>query len=73
MSELSEKNVKQTGEYNKFLEQIWELGNGDIETSQNVIRELLESPDHSMNLMSAFYYYNPTNGEILTTRPNSFI
>ena len=66
-------NSKQVSEYNAFLEKAWEMGKGNPEVSKRSLRTMVESPELSQRLMSAFFYYDPQSGRVMTTRPQSFM
>ena len=70
---MYQTNSKQVLEYNNFLEQAWEMGKGNPDVSKKSLRTMVESPELSQRLMSAFFYYDPQSGNVMTTRPQSFM
>ena len=41
--------------------------------AQQLLKQMLESPDISQKLLSVFFYYNPQTGETEMLRPASYI
>lgn len=70
---MYQTNSKQVAEYNTFLEYAWETGKGNPEVSKRSLRTMVESPELSQRLMSAFFYYDPQSGKVMTTRPQSYM
>ena len=70
---MYQTNSKQVLEYNNFLEQAWDMGKGNPDVSKKSLRTMVESPELSQRLMSAFFYYDPQSGNVMTTRPQSFM
>lgn len=52
---------------------MWNSGNGNADQASKSIKVLLESPELSQKLLSAFYYRNPQNGKLMSTMPASYI
>lgn len=73
INKLYTTNYTQVNEYNEFLTQAWEIGKGNEEISQSELRELLTNSDLSQKLMSAFYYYNPQSGQLMSVYPESYL
>lgn len=46
-------------EYENFMKRVWESGKGNDDVSAATMKALLESPELSQKLLSAFFYYNP--------------
>ena len=59
MNKLYQINSEQTVEYSEFIAGVWEKGKGGDETSFQTMRILLESPELSQKLLSAFFYLDP--------------
>lgn len=49
------------------------MGKGDEAVAAETMRQLLESPDLSQKLLSAFFYYNPQTGKTQMLRPAAYI
>ena len=73
MNKLYQANAEQVEQYSEFIAKTWEMGQGDSELSQQVLRQLLESPELSQRLLSAFFYYNPQTGDTQMLRPAAYI
>ena len=59
MNDIYQLNSKYVGEYSRFLDSIWEMGSVGDNAAQQILRQILEDPDNSQKLLSAFFYYNP--------------
>ena len=73
MNELYQYNSQQVENYNKFLEDVWEMGSTGPIAAQQILRQLLEDPDNSQRLLSAFFYYDPQDGKTVMLMPASYI
>ena len=73
MGRLYQKNQDQVSEYANFITKVWEKGRGNAASSQYMLKTLLESPELSQRLLSAFYYYNPDSGKVMMLRPPDYI
>lgn len=59
MNELYQINSEQVEAYSEFISKIWDKGKGNDDLSAQTMRVMLESPDISQKLLSAFFYFNP--------------
>ena len=73
MKTIYAQNAEQVSAYNDFIASAWEIGRGDEQLAQLALKSMLESPEISQRLLSAFFYYNPDTGETQMMRPASFI
>ena len=67
------RNSEAVDVYNEFIEKLWEMGKGNDDIAQQLMRILLESPDFSQKLLSAFFYYEPGTGKTFMLRPTRYI
>ena len=73
MNQLYQENAKQVGAFDEFLTSTWEIGKGGDDIAQQLLKQMLESPEVSQKLMSVFFYYNPQTGETEMLRPSTYI
>lgn len=59
MNEIIQENAKSVTAYQEMLETMWKLGDNGPDAAQEVMRQMLESPELSQKLLSAFFYINP--------------
>ena len=59
MNRVYQVNSQQAVEYDAFLAKLWEIGKGDQQLAQLALKQMLESPEMSQRLLSAFFYYDP--------------
>lgn len=59
MSKVYLTNSEQVGAYDNLIEKLWEMGKGNDDLSGQTMKAMLESPEMSQRLMSAFFYYDP--------------
>lgn len=59
MNELYQENSKQVESYDEFLTKTWDIGQGGDDIAQQLLKQMLESPEVSQKLLSVFFFYNP--------------
>jgi phage-related protein len=59
MNQLYQENSRQVESYDEFLTKTWEIGQGGDDIAQQLLKQMLESPEVSQKLLSVFFYYNP--------------
>ncbi len=70
---MYQQNVQQTKSYDEFMGKIWEMGKGNDDLAWNVLTTLVESPELSQKLLSAFFYFNPQTKQTMMLRPAGYI
>lgn len=73
MNDLCKTNARQVDTYNNFIEKTWDIGSQSKDAAGRALQILLESPEMSEKLLSAFFYYDPMTGKTRTTRPTAYI
>ena len=73
MNDLYQVNSKQVESYDEFLTKTWDIGQAGDDVAQQLLRQMLESPEISQKLLSVFFYYNPQTGETQMLRPSAYI
>ena len=73
MNQLYQENAKQVASYEEFIQKTWDIGQVGPDVAQQLLKQMLESPDISQKLLSVFFYYNPQTGETEMLRPASYI
>ena len=73
MNELYQENSRQVESYDEFISKTWDIGKGGEDIAQQLLKQMLESPDISQKLLSVFFYYNPQTGETQMLWPSAYI
>ena len=73
MNRLYQENAKQVSAYDEFLTSTWEIGQAGDDVAQQLLRQMLESPEISQKLLSVFFFYNPQTGKTEMLRPSAYI
>jgi hypothetical protein len=73
MNELYQENSKQVESYDEFLTKTWDIGQGGNDIAQQLLKQMLESPEVSQKLLSVFFFYNPQTGQTQMLRPSAYI
>ena len=73
MEKYYQLNSQQVGDYEEFIQKLWDAGkSGDI-TAQEVMRYMLESSSISQKLLSAFFYFDPATGKTMMMFPQAHL
>jgi hypothetical protein len=73
MNELYQENANQVQTYDEFLSKTWDIGKAGDDVAQQLLKNMLESPEVSQKLLSVFFLYNPQTGETQMLRPLPYI
>lgn len=73
MVKLYENNSTQVVNFQDFMKKLWELGKVSKDAASKTLKAVLESPDFSQKLLSAFFYYDPSSGKTLSLRPMEYV